>query len=240
MSGSCRGGLPFSMPEPETWMSLVLLSTVDMTADLETEKVNTRALLPALRRRLEDAHREVGRSLLPVDANHPAADGWDDDVYFRRAMLETNYSNKQDAWSAASERLDDLETSPDPARAVASYVLDDAHAYVKDDLGMSQRLTRLQSSPRSLGNLPLAEVIWQARNQRHHFNDQRPYDPPTIDAFRAIVGANPAAFGLQSPPPNDAALEPLLKSRSWAPEVLLLLGWTTPIAVTSSLHSITP
>jgi len=221
----------------DTWFSLILLATVDLTDDLEAEKQNLAAELPKLREMLDAAQNEVSKALLPVPATHPADDTWDDQIYFLRALIETGHNEKAVNYELASAQLTRLEASPDPARAVAGYVLDDATAFLKDR-GLDTPDARLASQPASLGGLSLAEVVWQARNQKHHQPDTHGYHQPTLDSLRSVVAGNPGMFGRTTPPTSDPDLDALLKERSWAPEFLRLIGWTTPAAVAAGIGSI--
>lgn len=225
------------MSPPKQWFALTLLDTVDLTADLPTEKANLTAALPKLRANLEWASAEVNSSLAPVHAGHPADDTWDDQVFFLRAIAETGYSQKKVAIEAALGRLDEIENNPDPGREVAGWVLDDAVEYLKD-VGLDDAALRNATAPLSIDGLPLAEVIWQARNQRHHFNQPEDFHPPTLAAFRRIVAARPDAFSLATPPSSDPDLQSLLKSRSWAPEILVMLGWTSTESIIRDVASI--
>lgn len=225
------------MAAPEKWYSLDLLDTVDLTDNLENEGEQVTAALPGLRDRYDSAQSEVAKSLTPVPALHPADDTWDDGIWFQRAMLQAGYTEKLQALEDAKTRIDELERSSDPGHSIAGYVLDDAHGYLKD-LGLSKSTARAKSQPSSLGGLMLAEVIWQARNQHHHFNDTQNFHPPTFSALRAIITSNPAAFGLSAPPPDDTSLASLLQSRSFSQEILVLLGWTSVQKVKAGVAAI--
>ena len=92
---------------------------------------------------------------------------------------------------------------------------------------------------RTLGGLPLAEIIWQARNQDQHYNDAKPTHTPTLDCFRVLTSTTPITFGL-SGPPDEGTLNDLVKQQSWAPEILNLLGWVTAKAAGAGISSIRP
>jgi hypothetical protein len=151
--------------------------------------------------------------------------------------LQTGYPEKKKTLEGAEARLTELAESNDAGRSISGWILDDAHAHLKD-LGLATATTRGASGPASLGGLPLAEVIWQARNQHQHFNEGRPFDSPTIDALRTMVTAAPTAFGVTSPPSDDTSLAVLFKSQSMAKEVLVSLGWTSAFAVCAALKTL--
>ena len=142
-----------SADSPDYWYSLALLDEIDLTNQDDAEADRVRTLLPRLRKDLDEARAEVSRALAPVDASHPADDTWDDNIFFHRALRETGHDQKAAALDEASRRLDALTSSRKPGCSIAGWVIDDAHAYVKQ-LGLAPAGSRATSKPASLANIP--------------------------------------------------------------------------------------
>jgi hypothetical protein len=223
----------------EKWFASRLLDEVDVRRDPVEQAEELRARVPQLRGEFAHAQQWVADALKPLPPNHPADDTWDDQIWFQRAMGESRYAVKQSAVEAAEAELDELANSDDPAEHVASLVLTQVHARIKA-LGLGTAPARKDSKPASIGALPLAEIVWQARNQAHHHNDARDLDPPVLAVFRVLVADDPGLFGLSGPPADNVAVQRLLKKRSWAPHVLQLLGWNSATALARDVRLIAP
>jgi hypothetical protein len=154
-------------------------------------------------------------------------------------MASSGYSKKKDDLEEAEQQLEALEGADNPGAHVAGLVLKDVHAYIKG-VGLSGGPARCSSSPKSIGGLALAEIVWQVRNQAEHFNDAKPLGDPVLDVFRILVADDPDEYGVSAPPADDVALQALLKQRSWAPHVLLHLGWTSRGRVETAVKQIQP
>ncbi|WP_327032337.1 hypothetical protein [Micromonospora ureilytica] len=223
----------------EKWYELDLLDSVDITKDPEAEVAQLQAQMPKLQTALAEARQWVASAIEPVPAWHPTDDTYDDQYYFLRAWRESTVGPRTAAMKQAQEQLAALQRSDDPGRLIAGWLLSRIHGHLKD-LGLELPEARRESAPSSIGGLPLAEIIWQVRNQVQHFNDVRDFKPPVLRVFRSMVAQGPSLFGLTSPPADDTALEQLLKKRSWAPESLQVLGWIDRSAVVAGVRSIVP
>ena len=234
-------GSVWIMADIEKWFSLELLDSRawDFDADPEAEHAAVADALPDLRTRFGVAQEHVAGSLAPVPANSPADDTWDDQIWFLRAVASSGYSKKKDDLEEAEQQLEALEGADNPGAHVAGLVFKDVHAYIKG-VGLSDGLARRSSSPKSIGGLALAEIVWQARNQAEHYNDSRPLDDRVLDVFRVLVADDPEEYGVSAPPADDGALQSLLKQRSWAPHVVLQLGWTSRARVAAAVRQIRP
>lgn len=227
------------MLDSRNWITVKWLDQIDITSDPAAEAEHLRGRLPALREALQHATQWVADTLAPVPINHPAFDDWDDNYWMAKAMGQSRYGEKHRAVQEAEQRLDELASSDDPGRKVAGFLLIDIHRHLKD-LGLGDGQARQASTPRSIAALPLAEVLWQARNQDQHFNETGPLQARVLDCFRAILDVAPTALGQSIPPPDDHTLQALLHQHSWAPEVLQLLGWTTSQNAAAGISSIQP
>ncbi|MGW5081429.1 hypothetical protein [Micromonospora echinospora] len=223
----------------EDWYELKLLDTVDITKDPAAEIRHLQAQLPKLEAALDGARRWVASALEPAPPWHPAHDTYNDQYYFMRAWNESDLGPRAAAVDDAQRQLDALRRSDDPGRLIAGWLLGKIHSHLKH-LGLETAAKRSRSTPLSVGGLPLTEIIWQARNQDQHHNDRRDFESPVRTAFCVMVAQDPRLFGLTAPPPDDTALEGLLKQRSWAPESLRVLGWDNRLAVVEGVNSIAP
>lgn len=223
----------------EDWYELKLLDTVDITKDPAVEMRHLQAQMPKLEAALDEARRWVASALEPAPPWHPAHDTYNDQYYFMRAWNESGLGPRTAALDDAQRQLDTLRRSDDPGRLIAGWLLGKIHIHLKR-LGLETAAKRSRSTPVSVGGLPLAEIIWQARNQAQHYNDRRDLDPRVRTAFCVLVAQDPLLFGLTTPPPDDAALEGFLKQRSWAPESLRALGWDNRLTVVEGVNSIAP
>jgi hypothetical protein len=229
---------PMTAPSLD-WFELDLLDTVDLTQDRAAQAAAVQARLPQLKADLDDTLREAYRALGPVPAGHPTDDMYDDHHYLQKALVELGAGGKSAAYEQARAELDDLTRADDPGRVIAGFVVTRIHDHLKQ-IGLNTAVARAASGPSSPAGPPLAELLWQTRNQAHHQGDARRYDPPVLDAFRPLITQHPGAFGLAQPPPDDTVLDLVLKHQPWAKEVLILLGWTDPAAVRAGIATITP
>lgn len=227
------------MVNPESLWIVGFLDEVDFDADPAREAAALQARLPELREALRTATTWVAESLAPMGPNHPNLDDWDDDVWMVRAMGQVRYGDKQRAVEEAEARLEEIVRSDDPARKVAGFLLVEVQRHLQS-LGLGSVAARQASTPKAVGGIALAEVLWQARNQDQHYNESGNLHPPLLACFRVIVGSHPSGFGQSQPPTDDAALQRLLRQRSWAPEVLKLLEWTSSAAAVTGIKSIRP
>jgi hypothetical protein len=228
-------------PDISDWYELKLLDQVDLTRDPAAEATRLKAQLPSLEADLAAATKWVADALAPVPANHPSDDTWDEHVFFLRAMNESRYGPKAASLARSREQLAALAASDDPGRKVAGWVLGAAHDHVKAlGLGSGQESARRLSRPAAVGGLALAEIVWQARNQDQHHNDGQDLSRPVVTCFQALVGHDPGLFRLSSAPPDVPSLQALLRQRSWAPEVLRLMGWTSAASTAAAISSMQP
>lgn len=226
------------MVPPSQWIELHLLDEVDLTDSAVRQAAQVKRALPGLREAVAQAEAWVTAALAPVPANHPADDTWDDQIWFVRALNESQYGPKTGALAGAQRQLDDLEASEDPGRRIAGFVLARTHLHLKER-GFGLWATREQSGPDVVPGLPLAELLWQARNQDQHYADVAAFHQPTLDAFELLNRVAPATFGLRTGPSTRADLGVLLKDHSWASEVLTFLGWTNSVSVIEGIGTIT-
>lgn len=225
------------MVAPADWYDVKLLDTVDLTVSPVEQAAQVSAALPTLRAELNTAAEWVSAALAPVPAWHPADDTWDDEIWFNRAYNESGYGERAAAVQAAQAELSALEQTDDPGRRVAGYVLTRTHGYLKQK-GFESAKARGRSTPQVLPNLSLAELIWQARNQDQHYLDSKDLSQPVQDAFNRLAQFSPGVFALASGPSTAHELNALLKQRSWAPEVLVFLGWTSSAAAVAGIESV--
>ena len=225
----------------DDWPSVLLMLGPLNVKELSADKLGRlQQEVAELESEVRGAKEYVAAALQPAPAWHPADDGFDDQHEFMRALAYSRLPQKtakQAETQADLDKLNGAVNSPAYQKMLPGLLLSDAHAYIKD-LGLDTSDKRGGSSPKSLGGLPLAEVIWQARNQHEHYRDARPFDRPVLDAFRSIVSAHPESFGLTEPPTDDAQLMTLLKNRSWATVLVDLLGWTDTLTLRHDIDSI--
>jgi hypothetical protein len=212
-----------------------LLDQVDITRSPEVEAAALRDKIPLLEESLQKAREWVAGALAPVSAWHPADDTWDDQIYFTRAYSQSGYERKSMALCEAEREFQALIQSGDPGRDLAGYVLTKIHAHLKAS-GYATSEARSQSSPVVVG-IPLAKLLWEARNQDQHYNEPGDLRRPVLDVFAALSKNHPSLFGL-SRSPEQTELRDLVKQRSWAPEVLQILGWTSRESVAKGLASL--
>lgn len=83
--------------------------------------------------------------------------------------------------------------------------------------GISLVHGRLANAPngRLVGNSPLKDVVWQARNQALHYEEGN-FKPPVVELFAALEQSHGATFSLATH-----------SQKSLAKQVVHLLGWTT-------------
>jgi len=223
------------------WYEMELLDAVDISRNRTAEAARLKDHLPALSAELDRAREHVAGSLTPVPWWHPSDDTWDDQRFFVRAMIDSDFSAKATRLNEMQQQLMELSKSDDPGRKVAGWVLTAVHGYIKGlGLGGGHDAARRQSHPASVGGESLAEIIWQARNQDQHHNDARELNRYVLNCFRKLVPHDLDMFGLARMPSTNEALQILLHQQSWAPEVLRILGWTSSAAAVVGVQSIAP
>ncbi|MFE0981708.1 hypothetical protein [Streptomyces rochei] len=212
-----------------------LLDQVDITRSPEVEAAALRDKIPLLEQSLQEAKKWVAGALAPVPAWHPADDTWDDQIYFTRAYNEAGYEKKSVALREAETEFQTLIRSGDPGRDLSGYVLTRIHVHLKAS-GYATSEARIQSRPVVAG-VPLAKLLWEARNQDQHYNEPGDLRRPILEVFAALAEHHSSIFSL-SQAPDQTTLRGLVKQRSWAPEVLRILGWTSRASVAAGLASL--
>lgn len=215
-----------------------MLDKIDITRDVNEEKDKLQGQLPNLKRELQVAMDWVAGALAPVPPWHPADDTWDDQIFFVRAMNESKYVARQEAYEEAERKLIELVNSDDPATELAGAILVRACRHLKS-IGLKTRDQRDCSQP-SIDGLTVANIVWQARNQDQHWNDGENLHNQIVEVFRALTQRHPEKFGLQTAPSSNEALQMLLREQSWARSVLLILGWTSADSARAGIAAIRP
>jgi hypothetical protein len=219
------------------------LDAIDWTLDREAQHQHLLSKLPALRAAVDEAVDYYrGVTVWPTNPmvhddtwGDPLWDNW----YHARASLwlTTAQEEVEKQRAAALHELDLLEYAADPATYAAGNALQLAHQHLKS-LGLESPAARAAATPQHASGQPVAVVIWEARNQHEHWPDAKALHPPVLACFRLLLAHKPSCFGVSGPVDDDQRLTALLKKRSWAPQVLLSLGWTNAVNAAHGLGSI--
>lgn len=218
--------------DPREWLSL----SDELLQFAKKRDATEAALRTAISNTYEsdaETYHKISDALAPVPPGHPTDDTQDDYYYYQKSIA------KKAAHEQLKSDLIELSKSDDPERAWSGLLLRDAHDYLKA-IGLDDASKRLASKPTSVAGQPLAEVIWQARNQAEHFREGKNFHPPTLNLWRAVLAQHPSAFGLNSAPQDDARLQQFLLIQSYSSDVLRVIGWDSKAAIVAAASSITP
>lgn len=209
--------------------SVKLLDSFDVTNDYLHERGVVREKIPGLIRELDQAGEWVAGSLAPVPPGSPADDTWDDQIYFMRAMNESDYTGKKKRLEIARSYLEKLLVAADPVDHIASSVIAEAHKEIRR-AGGNGKEARARSKVTACCGVPIAEIIWQARNQHEHYEEDGDLSDPVRTLFAKLANCHYSVFNFQFQPgfsKGDDELKRLCKRRSWSPVILGILGWTS-------------
>ena len=217
----------------------VALDAIDWTLNPNDQRKNLSTRIPALRAEVDDAMAYYRGVTVWPDPPMVGDDTWGapswDNWYFGKAA--TRLTDVKDHLAAAAHDLDLLEAAQDPMTWAAGNALQWAHRQLKT-LGLNEHGPRAAATPRHASGQSVAVVVWEARNQHEHWLDTNALSTRVLDCFRLLFAHDPARFGMQGSPLDDQSLAATLKSQSWAPQVLLTLGWTDSQKAADGLASI--
>lgn len=133
------------------------------------------------------------------------------------------------------------DAAADPAVKLASLeevarnLIFAAHLWLEIE-GFSDPSRRRSTKPFVNGTaVPVAEFVWQARNQEAHWRSTKPLHKPVTEAFMAVDAGHPTIFGSQ-----PLAREADLRQHSFAAEVCFeVLRWRNRGDALASLRAIT-
>jgi hypothetical protein len=216
------------MPNFKQFPQLIAIDGIDFTLDTHKKRRELAASIPSLRARLNEAIAHLKGLMTPPSNSIPLDDSWGNPALenYLFAKGSTQLAHSLQAYKEASHNLDLLEYSSDPVTLVASQALGVAHRHLKRN-GFSGNSIRQNAEPRHPSGQSVAEVIWQGRNQDQHWSDDRRLHSPCRLCFSRLFKSNPSLFDPTGSVSDDESLDLTLSERSFAPEVVLALDWTT-------------
>lgn len=192
-------------------------------ADLHSEHDHVAKLRESVARLTEATHAGYAQA----EAVAQFSDEWDDDPMLATAIHWDTYFGVDKDRYYKDQELQRLTNSLAAKEISLSALAGSLLQYAKQGIALQYgRQKHGCPAGRSIGSQPLAEVIWQARNQAIHWEDGT-FTPPVENCFTKLAAEVNPVFGDY-------------KIRNLAYDVVVTFGWRTFSDLERDLLSLDP